>query len=168
MKSCVISFPISATSPPMAFEERRWLLFVRCPGEEKVLFLLYSFSLSRLTIVSKRTEDQAATSFSFSTDGEVTAKSSLASKVPLQSKSLHQTPSSHNLNIEVRPCGVFQLYVSKDLPSFIMCFLRLAPPLLLSRYSVIFLSGETTTRCCIVILDTRQVLFSTGPVPEER
>ena len=117
VKSCVISFPISATSPPSAFEERRWLLFVRCPGEEKVLFLLHSFFLSRLTIVSKRAEDQAATSFSFSTDGEVTAKSSLASKVPLQSKSLHQTPSSHNLNIEVRPRGLFQLDVSKDLPS---------------------------------------------------
>jgi len=38
-------------------------------------------AVSRLTIVSKRAEDQAATSFSFSTDGEVTAKSCLASKV---------------------------------------------------------------------------------------
>ena len=41
--------------------------------------------------------------------------------------------------------------------SIIMCFLRLAPPLLLSRFSVIFPLGETTTRCSIVILDTRTV-----------
>ena len=82
--TCIPSSQISKSSPHLVFAGRPWPHFVLSPGMQlKIYPFNFPFSRSSLIIVSRRAEDQAGSSFTFSTGGEVTAKSLLASKVVL-------------------------------------------------------------------------------------